>query len=48
MVDIAEACIIIWDGESKGTKLTSNLALDKGIPTYIVNLKTNKASFFNR
>lgn len=36
MVEAADAVIIIWDGKSKGTKHTLNLATKKGIPMVVV------------
>lgn len=35
MVKDAEALIAVWDGESRGTKHTIELAKKKGIPVYI-------------
>ena len=32
MVDIADAAIIFWDGDSKGTKDTIERVQNKGIP----------------
>lgn len=36
MVNEATACICFWDGQSKGTKITIELAKTKGIPTKVV------------
>jgi len=36
MIDIADACIAYWDGVSKGTKHTIDLAEKKGIPLLVV------------
>jgi len=35
MIDVADGLIAIWDGESKGTQHTINLAKDKGIPIHV-------------
>ena len=37
MVDIADAVIAFWDGKSKGTSHTINLAESKGIPCKVIN-----------
>ena len=37
MIDVADALIAVWDGQSKGTKHTINLANEKGIPVFILN-----------
>jgi hypothetical protein len=36
IVDDADACLALWDGESKGTRHTINLCLDKGIPVFVL------------
>lgn len=36
MADYADACIVFWDGKSKGTKSMINLAKQKGLATRIV------------
>lgn len=36
MVNIADAAIFFWDGQSKGTKHTIDLCKEKGIPCRIV------------
>jgi len=36
MVEHAEALIAVWDGESKGTKMTIDLARKKNLETFIV------------
>jgi len=35
MVDYADALIAIWDSQSRGTQITINMAMKKGIPVYI-------------
>jgi hypothetical protein len=35
MVSVADAAIILWDGQSKGTKDTITKCQKKGIPVYI-------------
>lgn len=35
MVEKADALIAFWDGESRGTKHSINLAIDKQIPVFI-------------
>jgi hypothetical protein len=35
MVEYADALIAIWDGKSRGTKSTIDLAKKKGIPIYV-------------
>ena len=37
MVDVADAVIAFWDGKSKGTSHTINLAESKGIPCKVIN-----------
>ena len=37
MVEIADAVIAIWDGQSRGTNHTINLGIEKGVPTFVVN-----------
>lgn len=39
MIDDADALIAIWDGKSKGTKITIDLATKKGIPIYTEIIK---------
>ena len=39
MADYAEACIVIWDGESKGSKDMLKQAQQKGLKVYEFNLK---------
>lgn len=41
MVDKADALIAIWDGKSKGTKHTIDLARKKGIPIYLEIINDN-------
>ncbi len=36
MVDLAEAALVVWDGKSKGTKHTMDLAVAAGLPLVIV------------
>ena len=36
MAKYADACVIFWDGQSKGSKHMYDLALKEGIPTRIV------------
>ena len=37
MAEYAEACIVFWDGESKGAKHMFDIAVDKGLePTLVV------------
>ena len=36
MADYADACIVFWDGKSKGTKSMINLAKQKDLATRIV------------
>lgn len=38
MVHIADAAIVVWDGESKGTKHTMNLLHEKQVPYVVVVL----------
>lgn len=38
MIDVAQAAIIIWDGNSSGTKNTLHLAKIKGIPFYLLEV----------
>lgn len=37
MAKIANACICFWDGQSRGTKYTINIATQHGLPLAIVN-----------
>ena len=39
MVEIADAVLVIWDGESKGTLSTINYAKENNKPITVVNLK---------
>jgi len=39
MIDNADALIAIWDGKSKGTEHTINLAKQRGIPIYVEVIK---------
>ena len=39
MADYAEACIVIWDGESKGSKNMLEQATQKGLKVFEFNLK---------
>lgn len=36
MAEYADACIVFWDGKSKGTKSMINLANEQGIPIRII------------
>lgn len=38
MVEVAEAAVIVWDGNSPGTENTLKLVKAKGIPYYLVEL----------
>lgn len=46
MIEYADAAIIIWDGFSKGSKNTFDLAVKKGIKTYLYNLSTNSVDCY--
>jgi predicted Rossmann fold nucleotide-binding protein DprA/Smf involved in DNA uptake len=39
MVEIADAVLVIWDGESKGALSTINFAKKCNKPVIVVNLK---------
>ena len=39
MVNIADVCLAIWDGESNGTKHTITLCQKKGIPLTVKTIK---------
>lgn len=41
MVNIADALIALWDGNSRGTMHTITLARKKGIPVYLATLPPN-------
>lgn len=36
MADYADACVVFWDGKSKGTKHMMDIAIKKGIPVKTV------------
>jgi len=36
MVEVADRCLVLWDGSSKGSLHTINLALNKGIPLFVI------------
>lgn len=38
MVNYADALIVIWDGESKGTKSTIEFAKNKGLKIFMYTL----------
>ena len=38
MADVADACIILWDGSSKGSLHMNNLAVEKGLRLYLCKL----------
>lgn len=38
MVDMSDKCIALWDGESRGTKYTYDKAVEKGLPSMIINI----------
>lgn len=39
MVELADMVLVIWDGQSHGTKYTANYAKKKNKPTIIVEVK---------
>ncbi len=39
MVELADMVLVIWDGQSRGTKYTANYAKKKNKPTIIVEVK---------
>lgn len=39
MVERADALVCLWDGQSKGTKHTLELAEKKGIPIYLLRIE---------
>lgn len=41
IVDMSDKIIAFWDGESKGTKMTIDMAKKKGIKPYIVKFMLN-------
>ena len=36
MAEYADACIVFWDGKSRGTKSMINLATEQGIPIRVI------------
>lgn len=40
MVELADECIAVWDGKSKGTAHTIELCRKKGIPVRIIEVKS--------
>jgi hypothetical protein len=47
MVENAEAVIALWDGKSRGTQHTINLATKKGLTCYVHNYSINNPSTEN-
>ena len=42
MVDLADAVLIIWDGESRGAMSTASYAEEKSIPLTVINIKSTE------
>lgn len=47
MVDLADAVIAIWDGESRGTKSTIDLGIKSKKPVIVINAKIGEAESYN-
>jgi hypothetical protein len=47
MAKVAQACIVIWDGTSPGSKNMISLAKTYGLPLMIYNYTTNSYLTFN-
>lgn len=43
MADVAEALVAVWDGTSSGTRHMINTALDRDLPTYVLNLQSERS-----
>jgi predicted double-glycine peptidase len=39
MANYADACIVVWDGESKGSKHMIDIAKNKNLKLFVLNLK---------
>ena len=44
MIKISDGLIVIWDGQSKGTKNTIDLAIEKQIPIFVEIVKEKNES----
>lgn len=48
MSNNAEACIILWDGISKGTKHMIDIAINKNLHLYVYNTRIAKGTIVSR
>ena len=47
MAKFGEACIVLWDGESRGSKHMIDLAVKYKLPTLVYKYNSNEYEFFN-
>lgn len=42
MADVADAVVVFWDGESRGSKHMIEIAVNKGLPVIVCRYRENK------
>lgn len=48
MAEYADACVVFWDGKSKGTKSMIQFATELGLPTRVVHYETKEIYSFRK
>jgi hypothetical protein len=48
IVQYSTALVAFWDGESRGTRNSIELARKAGLPTFVFNTRTKVRTAFNR